>query len=168
MAFPVAFLVTDAIEEFHGYKQARKAVISGVIASLLLAIISYAVLSWQPAPWWQAQGAFETVLSQTPRIVLASTITLLISNMTDITIFDKIKKQTDGKMLWLRNCGSTITAQLVDSAIFVLLAFYGVLPTSALISIFIGQFAVKSIIAGIDTPFLYYITWTTEKLGLRG
>ncbi len=101
------------------------------------------------------------VLEQAPRIAIASLIAYLVSQHHDVWAFHFWKKKTGGKFLWLRNNVSTISSQLLDSALFITIAFYGIMPIWPLI---LGQRAVKIIIAAIDTPFLYASIWMMDKI----
>lgn len=140
---------------------ARQAVWAGFLASILLVLAVEIAIAWPAAVFWEGQEAFQSTLRLTSRIVLASLVAYLISQNWDILVFDKLKKKTKGKHLWLRNCASTMTSQGLDTIIFITIAFYGVLPVIPLI---IGQYVVKLIIAAIDTPFLYAVKWAKEDL----
>ena len=155
-----SFLLTDFLCEFHSKKDAKEAVWSGFLASLLLIIAIEIAIAWPSAPFWKAQEAFVTTLGTTWRVVVASLAAYVVSQNWDVHIFTKIKEKTEGKHLWLRNIGSTFTSQLIDTVIFISIAFYGTMPIVPLI---IGQYIVKLIIAAMDTPFLYALKWGRKK-----
>ena len=158
IVYGVSFLITDVIVEFYNKRQAMKAIYCGFAGSLLLVTGIQIVMAW-PGPEFQAgfQEAFKIVLGPTWRIVLASLVSYLISQTWDVYAFSKIKQLTKGKHLWLRNMGSTISSQAIDTLIFITIAFAGTMSGNILISMIIGQYLVKLIIATFDTPFLYLL-----------
>jgi len=150
------FLLTDMLSEFYGKKTAFKAVWAGFLANIVLAISVYIAINWQPAASWPYQEAFENVFSGTFRIILASMTAYLISQSHDVWAYNFWKRKTKGKYLWLRNNLSTIVSQLLDSVIFVTIAFFGVFP---IVDMIIGLYFAKVIIALLDTPYLYAVRW---------
>lgn len=155
LVFSMTFLITDIIAEKWGKKIAQKAVWAGLMANVILIISLYIATSWTPASFALAQSEmFAKVLILTPRIILGSIIAYLVSQNMDIFLFHFLKNKTKKKHLWLRNNVSTIISQLIDSSIFIVIAFYGVFPVIPLI---LGQWVLKVIIALLDTPFIYGI-----------
>ncbi len=162
ITFSMIFFITDILSERWGKAAARKAVWAGFFSNIVLVLSIYIVTSWHPAPYAaEFSGIFTKVLALTPRIAFAGFIAYLISQHHDIWAFHFWKKKTKGKHLWLRNNASTIASQLIDSSIFITLAFYGVFPIFPLI---IGQWAVKTMIALIDTPFIYLTLWLMDNV----
>ncbi len=161
IVFSMIFFITDLISEKWGKKEAQIAVWAGFFSSLVLVISIYIVINWQPAVFAvEFSEMFAKVFALTPRITLAGFIAYLISQHHDVWAFHFWKKKTNGKHLWLRNNASTVVSQLIDSVIFIFIAFYGVFPIMPLI---LGQWAVKIIIALIDTPFMYGAIWIMDK-----
>lgn len=155
IVYAISFLLTDALNEFYGKEEARKAVISGFAASLLLVLGIQIAIGWEPAYFWEGQAAFAQTLGLTWRIVVASLLAYLVSQNWDIFLFQFIKQKTAGRHLWMRNILSTVTSQLLDTVLFITIAFWGTLPREVVIGMVGGQFAVKLLIALMDTPFLY-------------
>ena len=122
------FLLTDMLSEFYGKKTAKKAVWAGFFANIILAISVWIAVVWQPSGNWPNQEAFAATLGNTGRIVFASMVAFIISQHHDVWAYSFWKRMTKGKHLWLRNNLSTITSQLLDTIIFVTIAFYGVFP----------------------------------------
>lgn len=164
IAYSITFFITDIINEFYDKKQAKKAVWIGFIANILLVILIFIAIKWQPAPFWQNQKEFELILGNTWRIVLASLTAYVISQNHDIWAFNFWKKITKRKYLWLRNNLSTIISQLIDTILFVTIAFYGIFP---ILNLIVGQFIVKVIIALLDTPFIYLTRVIYKKFNLQ-
>ncbi|MBW3003008.1 queuosine precursor transporter [Candidatus Woesearchaeota archaeon] len=154
IVFSVTFFLTDIISEFWGKKMAQKAVWAGFIADLLLLFAVWVAINWQAAPLWQGQEAFVQTLGTTARITFASLVAYIIAQSHDVWAFHFWKKKTKGKHLWIRNNFSTAVSQVIDSIIFIPLAFFGAFPIVPLI---ISNFTVKFVIAALDTPFIYLV-----------
>ncbi|AYC29435.1 queuosine precursor transporter [Paenisporosarcina cavernae] len=150
------FLVTDILNEKYGKKEAKKAVWLGFASLVMMTIMMQIVLQFQPAESDFAQGSLETIFGLIPRIALGSILAYLISQHTDVLIFSAIKKifPSDGAF-WIRNNGSTMISQLLDTLIFTSIAFLGVYPMSIWWSIFISTYVLKFIVSIIGTPFGY-------------
>ena len=162
IVYSTAFLLTDVLAEFHGKQEAKKAVWSGFLASVVLVLAIKIAIAWPSAAFWKSQEAFTTTLGSTWRIVLASLGAYIVSQNTDVYLFHKIRSYTGEPKLYLRNILSTSTSQFIDSVIFIVIAFYGVMPVIPLI---IGQYVVKLMIAALDTPFIYFIKYS-KKYGI--
>lgn len=158
IVFSMIFFITDIISEKWGKKEAFKAVWAGFFSSIVLAVSIYIVVSWEGS---LSSSYFDKALLLTPRIVFAGLIAYLLSQHYDIWNFHFLKKKTKGRHLWLRNNISTVTSQFLDSIIFIFLAFYGVFP---IIPLIIGQWTVKTIIAIVDTPFIYLTIYIMDKV----
>jgi len=158
--FAITFLSTDVISEVWGKKHAFLLVFSGFVSRIMtLLFLLFAVgVEGAGAPIWDNQVAYADILSGSSRIILAGILTYPVSQVVDILIFHTLKKRHEGKnRLWLRNNLSTIGSQLVDSTVFIAIAFGGILPIDVLINIIIGQVLIKWIIAMLDTPIVYMV-----------
>ncbi len=162
-AFPISFLVTDVINEVWGKKEAGFTVKLGFAASIVFTLLTMLAV-WLPAAgFWTMQAEYAMVLAAVPRITIAGLVAFIFSQNTDLWIFDKLKKFHGGKHLWIRNNVSTITAQLVDSLIFIVIAFYGTMPVNALVTMVFSQWLVKLVLATLDTPFVYWgVKWAKK------
>lgn len=160
--FSMIFLITDLISEHWGKAAARNAVWAGFLSGLILIGATYLVIYWPPAPFAvEFSEKFTEVLGLTPRITMAGFVAYLVSQHHDVWSFHYWKEKTAGRHLWLRNNASTIISQLLDTVIFTVIAFYGVVP---LWDIIWGTWIVKIIIAIVDTPFLYSSLWMMKKV----
>jgi len=151
--YATIFLATDLLNEYWGKKEAQKAVWLGFFVTIFFLIMAQLFLRMVPADYDIAQGAMETLFGFLPRIVVGSLIAYLVSQTLDVYLFDKIKKATGEKWLWLRNNGSTAISQLVDTTLFTLIVFWGVYPK--LWQFILFAYALKLTIAILDTPFMY-------------
>jgi len=164
IVFPLTFLVTDTINEVWGKKTAREIVIVGFLMNIVLIIFIYLGQILPPAEIFEHQEAYEVILGAVPRITAASLLAYLLSQMHDIWAFNLWRKITGGKHLWLRNNLSTMTSQLIDSVVFISVAFWGIFALEELGMLILNQFLIKIIIAALDTPFCYLlVNWIRGK-----
>jgi uncharacterized integral membrane protein (TIGR00697 family) len=111
---------------------------------------------------WGNQDAYQLILGSGPRIVAASMVAFITSQIWDVVVYDKLKALTNGRYLLLRNNVSTFTSQLLNSALFITIAFYGSQPILPLI---FGSILLKWVIAAIDTPLVYWgVRWIDNAL----
>jgi len=162
LLFSMTFFITDVISEKWNKHLAHQAVLVGFLSSIMVIVAIYVVIIWPSAPFAIEQAeVFARALGMTPRIVMAGLIAYLISQNTDVFLFHKIKTKTNGKHLWLRNNGSTIVSQLLDTTIFTTIAFYGVFP---LMPVIVSSWLFKVLIAALDTPFIYLASKLMDKI----
>jgi len=153
--FPIGYILGDVLTEVYGYRQTRRVIWLGFAMNLVAVAAIWGAGLLPAAGFWQDQDAWNTILGQAPRILAASFIAYLIGEFANAYVLAKIKIATAGKMLWLRTIGSTIVGQGLDSAVFITLAFAGVIPTSAIIAAILGQWFVKSAYEAGATPLTY-------------
>ena len=123
IAYPVTFLVTDLISEIYGRKRADLAVKVGFLASVFVTIVLLIALQTQIAEdSYVTEESFLNVFGLAPGIVFGSMCAYLTAQFVDVRIYEFWKKLTGGKYLWLRNNGSTILSQLLDTSIVVIVA----------------------------------------------
>ena len=167
--FGSTFLITDILSENHSRKDANRAVLISTACSILFIAISQIWLMYTPAANDWASGAFHTIFSNTPRIIIASLVVYLVSQLVDVWLYHKWwewckKRFSDSrKGLWIRNNGSTMISQLLNTSLFTFIAFYGVHPLSTLISIFASSYAIFIVTSLIDTPIVYWCRNMREK-----
>ena len=163
LLYPLTFLFTDTISEIFGRRQATFVVWLGFIGNVILVSAIY-LAGIIPSPvFWEDQGAYNTILGGVPRIVLGSMIGYLVSQNIDVLGFHFLKQATDGRFLWLRNNGSTMISQSIDTVLFLVIAFAGLVPAQVLWQMIWMQYVLKLAIAGIDTPFVYILVAILKK-----
>ncbi|MGP4060009.1 queuosine precursor transporter [Halobacillus litoralis] len=156
IVYGTAFLATDILNEKYGKKDARKAVWMGFTTLIILTVIMQMALQFTPGESDIAQPALETLFGIVPRIALGSMIAYIISQYFDVWLYSRLKQLFPGDgSLWIRNNGSTMISQLLDTSIFCLIAFYGLYPMNVWIEIFVTTYIIKFIVAALDTPFFY-------------
>jgi uncharacterized integral membrane protein (TIGR00697 family) len=157
------FLATDLLSEIYGKKDARRGVWLGFFALIFMTISMQIALKFIPHPSDFSHESLQTIFGFIPRVVVASILAYLISQNHDIWAFHFWKDKTRGKFLWLRNNASTWISQAIDSIIFVFIAFYGVFESTVLLSILFTTYAIKILVAILDTPVVYAGRWVMKK-----
>lgn len=141
--FPLAYVFGDVLTEVYGFATARRIIWTG-FAALLLMLVSYEVArALPPAGFWSNQASFDAIFSHVPRIVAASIVAYLCGEFTNSYVVARMKVAQDGKHMGVRFVASTIVAQAVDTTVFVMVAFLGVLPTAAIIPLILSGWAAK-------------------------
>ena len=167
--FAVTFLITDILSECEGKKAADKAVYTSFFASIFFLVLSQSWLHYVPSESDWASPAIRTIFSNTPRMIIASLAVYGISQLFDVWLYHKIWDMTSKKsgnrrsFLWLRNNGSTLVSQLINTFLFTLFAFYGTYGLSQIISIFISSYVIYIFTSLLDTPVVYLARRVSDK-----
>jgi len=158
LPYPLTFLVTDLISELYGQKKANIVVFSGFVASMFVLLFLWLGGQFNAIPDSIVNDdTYNNVFQNAWRIIAASMIAYLFAQFIDVRIFHFWKRLTNGKHLWLRNNGSTIASQLVDTTLVVMILFVGIWEPSKIISAIIDGWLFKMLMAAIDTPIIYGI-----------
>jgi queuosine precursor transporter len=154
--YGTAFLVTDLLNEKYGKEEAKKAVWLGFFTLLSMTIIMQMVLMFKPHEIDFVQESLETIFEFLPRVAFGSLTAFLVSQFSDVYVFSYLKKKfPKDSQFWIRNNGSTMLSQLLDTLVFTSIAFLGVFPFHEWVQIFITTYVLKWIVAVLDTPFGY-------------
>jgi uncharacterized integral membrane protein (TIGR00697 family) len=166
------YLASDLLNEKYGEKAAKKAVWFGFFTLIATTIIMQMALQFNPhqEPFpLEVQGALETLFGLMPRIAMGSLCAYFVSQFLDVKIYTILKRLFPApNQLWIRNNGSTMVSQLVDTLIFCTIAFAGAPGYSSKLwlSIFLSTYVIKFIVSLCSTPFLYAarnFTFSAEK-----
>ena len=166
--WPVVFITSDLINEYFGKPGVKRI---SYLAAFFIAysfIVIFLTIKLPPAQWWleannqDAQGnyfnmdfAFNKILGQGQRIIIGSLAAFLISQLVDVFVFQKLRKLTGQKMLWLRATGSTLVSQFIDSFVVLYIAFFGIFSGEQILAIGITNYIYKFSVAILLTPFIY-------------
>ena len=157
------FFATDVLSENYGKEAANKAVRVGFAVSVIVLLMLSLALLYQPStrPETAAYSAsiheaFATIVDFTPRFIFGSLLAYFISQHFDVWAFHKIKSLTGDRWLWLRNNGSTLSSQVVDTTIYSLVAWWGIVDLKTAIALGAAKYVFKVAIAAIDTVFIYW------------
>ena len=160
LPYPLTFLVTDLISELYGQKKANLVVFAGFIASMFVLLFLWLGGQFNAIPdSLVSDDIYNSVFRNAWRIIAASMIAYLFAQFIDVRIFHFWKKLTNGKHLWLRNNGSTVASQLVDTILVICILFAGVWSTDQIFSAIIDGWLFKMLMALIDTPIIYGIIY---------
>ena len=160
LPYPLTFLVTDLISELYGQKKANLVVFSGFIASLFVLLFLWLGGQFNAIPDSLVNDAtYDSVFRNAWRLIGASMIAYLFAQFVDVRIFHFWKKLTKGKHLWLRNNGSTIASQLVDTTLVICILFVGVWNADQILSAIIDGWVFKMLMALLDTPIIYGVIY---------
>jgi uncharacterized integral membrane protein (TIGR00697 family) len=163
IVFPVTYIFGDILTEVYGYARTRFVIWLGFSANLLVVILIKIGEVLPPASIWPNQEAYAVILGYTPRILLASFGAYLCGEFVNAYVLARLKVLTRGKWLWTRTIGSTIAGQLIDSVVFIGLAFVGRVPGGLLVQVVIAQWLFKVAYEVIATPFTYLIVGVLKK-----
>jgi hypothetical protein len=160
LPYPLTFLVTDLISEIYGQKRANLVVFSGFIASMFVLLFLWLGGQFNAIPSSiVGDETYNSVFQNAWRIIAASMIAYLFAQFVDVKIFHFWKKLTNGKHLWLRNNGSTVASQLIDTTLVVCILFLGVWNGDQIFQAIIDGWLFKMLMAFIDTPIIYGIVY---------
>lgn len=169
LIFPLTFLLSDLITEVYGYKHARRTIWCGFLFNVLFIVYGQLVIH-MPSPDFPTNNAmFDTILATNIRIIIASSISYLISEPFNSFVLAKLKIKMQGRFIGIRFLASTIVAAGVDSFIFSLIAFYGVMSNTNLLYLVLTMWLIKVIIEIIGLPISIRLAKKlkkTEKLDI--
>lgn len=155
--FPVSYILADVLTEVYGYAVARQVIWIGFLCNLV-AVCAMTIGGLLPAaPFWQDQAAYDAILGFSARLLGASFLAYLGGEFLNAFVLAKLKLRTGGRHLWLRTVSSTLVGQALDSLVFVVVAFAGVLPPPALAVAALSQWAAKSLYEALATPLTYLV-----------
>ena len=155
-AFLLLVITSSAVAELHGRDTANRLVLTGfipLVASLLLTLLVLGVPAARDMDP-ERLSAFETIMSSTPRIWLGGIIAYGVSTLLNVTIFTRLKGKEGTRLLWLRSAVASVLSQIVDTLIFITIAFYGVFPIADLL---LGQMLAKVVLSIVLVPPLIYV-----------
>tara|TARA_E500000075_G_C6938469_1_gene293078 strand:- start:562 stop:1128 length:567 start_codon:yes stop_codon:yes gene_type:complete len=156
------YFATDLLSERYGKEEATRAVMIGFLVSIVILLMTSLSLLYVPTTSSEAASLAENVHAATvtlfdysPRFVMGSLLAYLVSQRVDVLIFHYLKRKTSGKHLWLRNNLSTMISQGLDTLVYGLIVWWGVVDFFTAMTLAGSKYVFKVLIALIDTPFIY-------------
>ena len=160
LPYPLTYLVTDLISEIYGQKKANLIVFSGFVASIFVLSFLWLGAQFNSIPNSIVDDfTYNAVFQNAWRLITASMVAYLFAQFIDVRVFHFWKKLTNGKHLWLRNNGSTIASQLIDTTLVISILFVGVWDTNQILSAIIDGWIFKMLMAFLDTPIIYAVIY---------
>jgi queuosine precursor transporter len=163
LLFPVTYIFGDIFTEVYGYSASRRAIWVGFFASALLSVMGLITVALPPAPDWPHQEAFATVFNFVPRMVIASLIAYWAGEFSNAYVLARLKIWTKGKHLWVRTIGSTLVGQFFDTAIVMVIAFWGELSLQLIGTLIISGYLGKVLYEAAATPLTYWVVNTLKR-----
>ena len=149
--FPVVYIINDALAEVYGYEKARRVILLG-FAMNLVAVICFQITIWLPAPsFFENSEAFAVVLGSTWRLLVAGFAAYLVGSLVNAKLMTYLKSWDEDK-LFFRCIASTFFGESLDALVYITLAFFGTMPTEALISMIVVQALFKTLYEIIVYP----------------
>jgi len=158
LAYALTFFASDCYAELFGRRAAQRLVNVGFFMNVVvLALVWSTIVAPAAENSPVGAGEFAAVLGPSTAVVVGSMTAYLVSQNWDVLAFHWLRERTDGAHLWVRNLGSTVTSRLLDTVIFVGVAFVLVegIPLQRAIALIVGQYVFKLSVAVADTPFVY-------------
>src|SRR5919107_1433595 len=154
-AFLLLVVTSSSVAELHGRPVANRLVLIGFVPLIVSLVLSLIVLAIPASPQMDPARltAFETVMGGTPRIWIGGILAYGISTFLNVTIFSRLKAREGAGLLWLRAGIASVLSQVVDTLIFITIAFYGVFPIGELL---LGQMIAKVVLSAVLVPPLVY------------
>jgi uncharacterized integral membrane protein (TIGR00697 family) len=154
-AFLLLVVLSSAVAELHGRAVANRLVLIGFVPLIMSLLLTLLVLAVPAADKMDPQrlGAFEMMMMATPRIWLGGIVAYGVSQFLNVTIFSRMKRE-GGRLLWLRSAVAGVLSQIVDTLLFITIAFYGVFPIGSLL---LGQMLAKVVLSALLVPPLIYL-----------
>lgn len=153
--YPLTFTLRDVIHKVFGKQGAKNIIIISALLNIVMVLLFQFAVMLPPASSWGIQAEYSTVLGSVWRIVIASIVAELISQLVDTELYSLFVNKITRKYQWARVLFSNLFASPIDSFVFIFIAFYGVLPISVLLSMVWGQTLVKWLVSLVSTPLVY-------------
>jgi len=163
LLFPVSYIFGDILTEVYGYARGRRVIHCGFVAALTMALAFSLVGALPPARGWENQAAYEAILGMAPRIVSASLIAYFAGSVANSWVLARLKVRTRGRWLWLRTISSTLVGEGIDTLLFVVIAFGGVLSGDLLSDVIVSNYVFKVGLEVLMTPLTYRIVHALKQ-----
>ncbi|VVC76994.1 hypothetical protein AQUSIP_23210 [Aquicella siphonis] len=153
--FPVTYLFDDILTEVYGFKISRRIIWSALFANLIVLLGAWLTTYLPPSPDWHDQAAYALIYQATPRIFIASTVAYFFGEFSNSILLAKLKILMSGRHLWLRALASTSVGVGIDTILFTHIAFFSLIPYSAVWDIIFTMYLAKVIYEACAIPLTY-------------
>lgn len=163
LVFPISYIFGDVLTEVYGFKRARKVIYLGFLLNIFMSLVLWVSILLPPAPGWNFQNEFATVNAIVPRMVLASIFGYLAGELVNSYVLTKMKVKTEGKNIFGRLIGSTVAGALVDSIVFALIGFVGIMPIPIILTAIVSSWLFKTLYEVLVYPLTIIIVNKLKK-----
>ena len=159
IVFPITYILSDLFSEIYGYAWSRFTCYIAFAMNLFMVLVFELVITTPAPEFWNNQEAFQTVLGSTPRILFASLTAFVVGDLVNDRVFRRMKKKypDSHKGFGLRAIVSSLCGEVIDSAIFLPIAFIGQMPMKALFMMMVVQVSIKTAYEIVILPVTKYI-----------
>ena len=157
VVFPITYVLSDVFSECYGYKWSRTTCHMAFVAQAVAVVLYMAAVALPPAPFYDGQEAFASVLGNTPRIAFASLAAFLCGDLINDIVFRALKGKSGKRLFGLRAIASSVIGEFIDSAVFIPVAFLGVMPLEVIAVTSLCEIAVKLLIEAAVLPVTYAV-----------
>jgi uncharacterized integral membrane protein (TIGR00697 family) len=164
LLFPITYVCGDVFTEVYGYGASRRAIWMGFFGMALLAVMGQVAVALPPAPGWAHQDAFVTVFGLVPRFAIASLVAYWAGEFTNSYTLAKLKLLTGGRFLWTRTIGSTVSGQLVDTVVVIVIAFWGSATPRQMAVLVASSYGFKVVYETVATPLTYAVVGWLKRV----
>lgn len=158
--FPISYIFGDILTEVYGYQRSRRVIWTGFFWLLVMNVVMGLTIAMPPDPEWDraiGNDNFRRVFSLTPRLAAAGILGYFWGEFTNSYVLAKMKIWTQGRHLWMRTVGSTLVGELVDTALFCVVAFWGVMSPQTIVDYTITGYLYKTLVEVVMTPVTYAV-----------
>ncbi len=163
LLFPLSYIFGDVLTEVYGYRESRKVIWTGLAMLLIMSLNVWLIGALPAEASWKFQGDYDNILMQMPRIACGSIVAYFIGEWSNSAVLSKMKVLMKGRRLWARTIGSTLVGELLDSAVFVTVAFAGLYPARVLVVMALSNYLFKTVIEIVFTPVTYGVIGFLKK-----
>ena len=167
---PISYIFNDILTEVYGYERSRRIIWIGLSCQVFTAAMYALIQYWPAAPFWHNQEAYDTILGQAQQIVLASLSAYFLGEIANSFIVSKMKYRSDGKSglsMAGRFVASTVVGEFIDSTVFLVIAFYGVMANSDLVSTILTIWVLKTVYEVVALPIsMKIVAWVKRREGV--
>ena len=161
--FPLVYVLDGILTEVYGYSASRKVIWMALFSNVLMALVIMFAISLPHAPDWSYQEQFALILGRAPQIVLASVIAFLVGEFINSYLLAKLKVIMNGKKLWLRSFGSLAIGQGVDTVLFSIIAFWGIMSSHNILLLSISVYCFKLLYELLAIPIIYLVSTILKR-----
>ncbi len=165
--FPLTYVLNDVLAEVYGMARARRAIVLGFAMSALASLTFLVVDAAPPQASWGGQEAWHAVLGFVPRIVAASLLGYLAGQFLNAYVVVRLKNRARPGSLWWRLVSSTVLGELVDTTIFCLVAFGGLISAPEMVNYIVVGYVYKVLVEIVLLPVtMRVISWVKVREGV--